>query len=70
VEYNYKQSLFDAQSNYQRVEVVETVDHGRMLILDSDKNLSEADTVSYTHTLMGLPEVSDGSCPSKNTTEL
>ena len=42
----------------QRVQIVESVDHGRMLVLDGFVNIAESDTEAYTHKLMGLPEVS------------
>ena len=39
------------------VAVVDSVDHGRMLVLDGFVNIAESDTEAYTHKLMGLPEV-------------
>ena len=42
----------------QRVQIVDSVDHGRMLVLDGFVNIAESDTSAYTHKLMGLPEVS------------
>jgi len=56
VEYGFK-PIFEAKSKYQTVTVVETEDHGRLLLLDGQVNLAESDTQAYTHTLMGLPEV-------------
>ena len=48
--------LFDQTSQYQRVQIVKTVDHGNMLILDGAVNLAENDTVPYTHALMNIPQ--------------
>ena len=38
-------------------QIFETVDHGRMLVLDGAINLAESDTIAYTHTLMDLKNV-------------
>ena len=56
VEYGFKEVLFDQTSPYQRVQIVKTVDHGNMLILDGAVNLAENDTVPYTHALMNIPQ--------------
>jgi len=55
VEYGYEKVLFSKQSDYQLVQIVQTVDFGPMLILDGMVNLAESDTEEYTHTLMNLP---------------
>ena len=36
---------------------MDSVDHGRMLVLDGFVNIAESDTEAYTHKLMGLPDV-------------
>jgi spermidine synthase len=55
VEYGYKEVLFSQQSPFQLIEIVDTVDFGRLLLLDGLTNLAELDTEAYTHTLMNLP---------------
>ena len=57
MEYGYKSLLHEFQSPYQFIQIVDTVDHGRMLLLDGLVNLAESDTEAYTHKLMGLPQV-------------
>jgi spermidine synthase len=47
--------LFSKKSDFQLVQVVDTLDYGPMLILDGFANLAESDTVEYTHSLMNLP---------------
>ena len=37
--------------------ILNTMDFGKLLVLDGYANLAESDTVQYTHTLMNLPEV-------------
>ena len=49
--------------DYQRVQIVSTVDHGNVLILDGAVNLAENDTESYTHTLMNVQNVSTCNLP-------
>ena len=58
VEYGFQKVLFDQTSAYQRVQIVQTADHGNLLILDGAVNLAENDTTAYTHSLMNIPEVS------------
>lgn len=58
MEYKWLNHLYEAKSPFQHIEVIETLEHGKMLVLDADKNISEIDTESYTHMLMGLPEAS------------
>ena len=41
MEYGYRSLLFEAQSPFQFVQIVHTVDHGRMLLLDGLVNLAE-----------------------------
>lgn len=55
VEYNYKEVLFSDRSPYQQIQIVDTIDFGRFLLLDEMANLAEGDTVQYTHSLMNLP---------------
>ena len=50
--------LFLSPIAYQRVQIVSTIDHGNVLILDGAVNLAENDTESYTHTLMNVQNVS------------
>ncbi len=57
VEYPFTKMVFQQQSAFQLVQITESVDHGRMLLLDGLVNLAESDTQAYTHMLMGLPEV-------------
>ncbi|QQP52554.1 Spermine synthaselike, partial [Caligus rogercresseyi] len=52
MEYKYEDILFSQSSKYQDVMIVDTLDHGRALILDGLVNLAEKDTSSYTQTLM------------------
>ena len=47
--------VFSKQSEFQLVQIAETLDYGRLLILDGFANLAESDTVAYTHSLMNLP---------------
>ena len=60
VEYGFTRSHFDERSRFQHIQILETPDHGRMLVLDGLVNLAEGDTEAYTHAIMGLPEVSEG----------
>jgi spermidine synthase len=55
LEYSYKDVLFAKQSAFQYVEIVDTIDYGKLLILDNMANLAESDTVGYTHAIMNLP---------------
>lgn len=52
----YDELLFEEQSPYQLVQIAETKDFGRILIIDDIINLSEYDTAGYTHAVMNLPE--------------
>ena len=56
VEYGIKKVLFDERSAYQSVQIVSTIDHGNLLILDGAVNLAENDTVPYTQALMNIPQ--------------
>ena len=53
---NYNYSL---RSKYQHVQILETVDHGRLLVLDGLVQLAESDREAYTHGIMDLPNVSN-----------
>ena len=55
LEYGFKDVVYSVQSDHQLVEIVDTVDFGRLLILDGMTNLAESDTEAYTHSLMNLP---------------
>ena len=59
IEYGFSKVVFDQCSNYQRVQILKTVDHGNVLILDGAVNLAENDTEAYTHSLMNIPNVSN-----------
>ena len=56
--------LFLSPIAYQRVQIVSTIDHGNVLILDGAVNLAENDTESYTHTLMNVQNVSTRDLPN------
>jgi len=56
VQYNVKECVYDVRSKYQHVQILDTVDAGKILMLDGMTNLAEADTVGYTHALMDLPK--------------
>ena len=58
IEYGFSKIIFDQCSIYQRIQIVKTIDHGNVLILDGAVNLAENDTKAYTHVLMNLPQVS------------
>ena len=55
--YNIKEVLYDVRSKYQHILICDTVDTGKLLVLDGLANLSEGDTIAYTHTLIDLPKV-------------
>merc|ERR1711935_528228 len=55
LEYKFDEVLFSKQSDFQSIQIVETRDFGRLLILNDMANLAENDKVEYTHTLMNLP---------------
>merc|ERR1712004_12765 len=55
LEYKFDTVLFNKQSEFQQIQIVETQDFGRLLILNEYANLAENDRVEYTHTLMNLP---------------
>jgi spermidine synthase len=57
VEYKFEEVLLDTYSPYQHIQVLKTIDHGNMLILDGAINLAEHDTTAYTHTIMDLERV-------------
>ena len=51
-----KPSLF-SRSKYQHVQIFDTVDNGKVLVLDGLVQLAESDKEGYTHALMNLPHV-------------
>ena len=55
MEYSYKEVLFSQKSDYQMVEIVDTEDFGRILVLDGINNFSEVDKIGYTHALLNTP---------------
>jgi len=60
LEYNFDKVLISKQSDFQFIQIVETKDFGRILILDDMVSLAEKDTVEYTHTLMNFPNENYG----------
>ena len=64
--YNFDEVLFSKQSEFQFIQIVETKDFGRTLILNEMVNLAANDKVEYTHTMMNLPNEDYGvSCAGK-----
>ena len=47
--------LHSSRSNFQKIEVVESLDFGRMLVLDGVINLTERDEVVYHEMLVHVP---------------
>jgi len=60
LEYSFDEVLFSKQSDFQLIQIVETRDFGRLLVLNEMANLAENDKVEYTHTLMNLPNENYG----------
>ena len=56
-ELSIKEVVYDVRSKYQHILILDTVDFGKLLVLDGFANLAESDTVGYTHSLMDLPKV-------------
>ena len=56
-QYNIKEIVYDVRSIYQHILICDTVDTGKLLVLDGLANLGEADTVGYTHAVMDLSKV-------------
>lgn len=54
IEYGFKEVCFSQRSEYQLVQIANTNDFGRFLILDGLVNYAESDRVDYTHNLMCL----------------
>ena len=52
----YEPNLF-SRSKYQHVQIFDTVDNGKVLVLDGLVQLAESDKEGYTHALMNLPHV-------------
>lgn len=50
-----KGSLYSRQSRFQKIEVVESLDFGRMLVLDGVINLTERDEYVYHEMLVHVP---------------
>ena len=46
-----------SRSKYQHVQIFDTVDNGKVLVLDGLVQLAESDMEGYTHALMNLPHV-------------
>ena len=47
--------LYSKQSNFQKIEVVESIDFGKMLVLDGIINLTERDEFIYHEMLVHVP---------------
>ena len=56
-QYNIKEVLYDVRSQYQHILICDTVDTGRLLVLDGLANLAETDTICYTHSLLDMTKV-------------
>ena len=56
-DYKINDVVYDVRSEHQHVLIIQTMDFGKLLILDGYANLAESDSISYTHSLMNLPEV-------------
>ena len=55
VGYKVNKKLFDEKSHYQRVEVVETAAHGKMLFIDRKAMISERDEFVYHEMITHVP---------------
>lgn len=60
LEYKFDKVLFSQQSEFQLIQIVDTPDFGRLLVLNEMANLAEADKIEYTHSLMNLPHENYG----------
>lgn len=56
-QYNIKEVLYDVRSQYQHIIICDTIDSGRLLVLDGLANLAEKDTICYTHALLDMTKV-------------
>ena len=56
-QYNIKEVLYDVRSQYQHIIICDTIDSGRLLVLDGLANLAEKDTIPYTHALLDMTKV-------------
>ena len=56
-DYKIDEVVYDVRSEHQHVMILNTMDFGKLLVLDGYANLAESDTVQYSHSLMNLPEV-------------
>jgi len=52
IEYDFEKVVFDEQSKYQSVRIMESKQSGNILYLDNDLNLAESD-LSYTQAITG-----------------
>lgn len=50
-----KKSLFKGKSNYQKIEIIDSYDFGRMLVLDGIVNVSEKDEFIYHEMMVHTP---------------
>jgi len=51
IEYDVDKVIVDHQSQFQRIQILHTLNYGNILILDENQNLAESDFI-YTETLM------------------
>ena len=58
------QTIFSIRSDYQKIEVIETEDHGRALFLDDIEQFAEADENLYHETMTKIP-FANGLKPNK-----
>ena len=56
-QYNIKEVLYDVRSQYQHIIICDTIDSGKLLVLDGLANLAEKDTICYTHALLDMTKV-------------
>ncbi|KKI99916.1 polyamine aminopropyltransferase [Prochlorothrix hollandica] len=57
---HHGQVLFDEQSPYQRVRIYDTIDHGKMLTVDSLVMCTEKDESAYHEMIIQVPMVAHG----------
>lgn len=62
--YHVKNLLFSARSRYQQIDIIENDNFGRMLFLDKDLQIAEADAALYNASLVA-PIVSHREAPAR-----
>lgn len=61
VQYHIKNHLFSKRSKYQQIDIIENETFGRMLFLDRDLQIAEADSDTYnTHMILPVVEAGNG----------